>query len=210
MSERMLAHVEKVIDVQPIEGADKIEVATVLGWQCVVKKNEVNVGDLVVYIEIDSVLPDIPYFQFMEPRKYRVKTIKLRKQISQGLIIPISDISKIAIDLESINDINILKEGQDITGLLNITKYESPSDRESNNSHFTKRKYSWYIKWLTRYQWFRKLTGMRSKSFPDWLKKIDETRLQNIPSILRNTDKDWYATEKVDGQSGRIGINIIG
>ena len=83
MSERKLAHIERVIDLQPIQGADRIETATVLGWQCVVKKGDVKVGDLVCYIEIDSIVPDIPYFDFMKERNFRVRTIKLRKQISQ-------------------------------------------------------------------------------------------------------------------------------
>ena len=82
--ERQLASVQKIVNLQPIQGADKIETAQVLGWQCVVKKGEFKVGDLCIYFEIDSQLPKHPVFDFMADRKYRVRTIKLRKQIAQG------------------------------------------------------------------------------------------------------------------------------
>lgn len=82
---------EKVLDLSPIEGADKIEVATVKGWKCVVKKGEFKVGDYGMYFPVDSLLPaDNPTYSFMAPRHFRVKTIKLRKQISQGLLMPLS------------------------------------------------------------------------------------------------------------------------
>lgn len=88
---RKLAHVERIVDIKPIPNADKIEVATVLGWQVVIKKGEFSSGEQVVYIEIDSRVPDdIPYFSFLKDRNYKVKSIKLRKQVSQGLIVPMS------------------------------------------------------------------------------------------------------------------------
>ena len=65
MSERKLAHVEKILALDPIEGADRIVKATVLGWECVVKKDDYKVGDLCIYIEVDSIVPNIPFFQFM-------------------------------------------------------------------------------------------------------------------------------------------------
>lgn len=200
MTERVLAHIERIINIEPIEGADKIEKATVLGWQVVVRKSEFNIGDLACYIEIDSVVPAIPYFEFMQPRKYRVKTIKLRGQISQGLLIPLTD-------LVQINKILDIKdtwffEGEDLTELINIKKYESPSDRESNWQPLPKKKYPWIIRYFTRYNWFRKLFKMRSKSFPSWISKTDEERLQNMPWILlKDRSSDWYVTEKLDGQS---------
>lgn len=86
---RNLAHIETIESLMPIEGADKIEVARVLGWNCVVKRGEFKVGDLAVYVEIDSVLPDKPHFEFMRPRKFRVKTIRLKNVLSQGLLFPL-------------------------------------------------------------------------------------------------------------------------
>ena len=90
MSERKLAHIEIIEDIKPIEGADKIEVAKILGWECVIaKKDNFKGGDMVVYIEVDSILPEKPEYEFLRDRKFRVKTIKLRGQISQGLLLPI-------------------------------------------------------------------------------------------------------------------------
>ena len=88
--ERKLASVVKVLDIQPIAGADAIEVATVKGWKVVVKKNEFKVGDLAVYYEIDSFLPVTPQFEFLRKSSYkkmndkegfRLKTIKLKGQL---------------------------------------------------------------------------------------------------------------------------------
>jgi len=209
MPERKLAHIEKIIDLQPIPGADKIEVATVLGWQCVVKKNDFHIGDLALYIEIDSIVPKIPYFDFMINRKYRVKTIKLRKQISQGLLISIKDLTNLVTFHIANKYINCLNwyEGQDITNWLNITKYESLSDKESNWTPQQKNKWPWYIKYFTRYQWFRKLFKIKSKSFPEFIPKTDEERVQNMPWICdKYKDKEFIATEKIDGQSATYWI----
>ena len=115
---RKLASIQKIVNIEPIEGADKIEKLTVLGWHIVASKSENhNIGDLICYIEPDSRVPEIPMFEFLKDRKYIVKTIKLRKQVSQGLVIPLRE-------LEKNFNINIskLKEGQDVTALLGITK----------------------------------------------------------------------------------------
>ena len=91
MAQRALAHVEKIVDIQPIEGADNIDVATILGWKGVIaKKDDFNGGDKVVYIEIDSKVPERPEFEFLRDRKFSVRTIRLRGQYSQGLIMPLS------------------------------------------------------------------------------------------------------------------------
>ena len=121
--ERKLATVVKIADIQPIAGADAIVVASVKGWKVVVKVNEYKVGDLAVYYEIDSFLPIRPQFEFLRKSSYkrmissegfRLKTIKLRGQLSQGLLTPIPD--------------GILdpKEGDDLTEALDIVKYEPP------------------------------------------------------------------------------------
>lgn len=196
--ERKLAHVEKIVAINPIDGADKIEVATVLGWQCVVRKGEYKVGDLCCYIEIDSILPAIPYFEFMQERHFRVRTIKLRKQISQGLVVPLVDLVQINSKLD-IRD-TAFHEGEDLTEYLGITKYLSPSEREADEQPVSKKKHSAFTKFMTRFGWYRKLTKQRSKSFPDWIKKTDEERVQNMPLVV-NSDKTFYVTEKVDGQS---------
>jgi hypothetical protein len=78
MSERKLAHIERIEWIKPIENADSIELVGILGWQVVVaKKDNFKVGDVAVYVEIDSIVPDKPEFEFLRDRKFRVRTIKL-------------------------------------------------------------------------------------------------------------------------------------
>lgn len=113
---RKLASIQRILAIQPIENADAIEKATVLGWQLVVKKGEYKVGDLTVYCEIDSVFPDKPEYEFLKPRKMRIKTIRLRGQISQGLCLPLSVLPS---NFE-------IAEDADCTHVLGIIKYEPP------------------------------------------------------------------------------------
>ncbi len=134
--ERKLASIRKISDLTPIEGADKIELATIDGWKVVVAK-DVNhkVGDLIVYCEVDSFLPIREDFEFLRKSSYkkmadgsegfRLKTIKLRGQISQGLILPLKE----AYDVFKRNTPNMDMgwfEGLDVTEMLNIVKYEPP------------------------------------------------------------------------------------
>lgn len=86
----MLASIQKIIDIKPIENADAIEKAYVLGWQVVVKKGEFKVGDLVVYIQIDTIVPDKPEFAFLAKDKFRIRTKKFRGALSQGLCLPLT------------------------------------------------------------------------------------------------------------------------
>lgn len=191
--ERSLAHVEKIEWIRPIEGADKIELCGVLGWQCVIaKKESFKVGDIVVYCEVDSVMPEKPEFEFLRDRKFRVKTIKLKGQVSQGLVLPISVIGKNKFDI-----------GSDVTELLGITKYLSQSEKEDVvKTEVAKSKLS---KFMKRYSWYRKLflSNKQKSSFPYWVSKTDEERIQNIPRVLSDfADCHIYVTEKIDYQSG--------
>ena len=113
---RKLASIQKIKSLEPIEGADAIEKATVLGWQLVVKKNEFSIGDLCVYCEIDSLFPDKPAFEFLKPRGMRIKTIRLRGQISQGICFPLSILP----------DSFELAEDAECTEALGIKLYEMP------------------------------------------------------------------------------------
>ena len=87
---RKLATIEKILAINPIPDADQIERATIRGWNIVVKKGEHKVGELVIYCEIDSLMPERPEFEFLRPRGFRIRTIKLRGQCSQGIIFPLS------------------------------------------------------------------------------------------------------------------------
>ena len=124
--ERKLASIRKITNIQPIPNADAIEVVSVDGWNVVTKKGEFKVGDLCVYCEIDSFLPILPEFEFLRKSSYkklsngdegfRLRTIKLRGQVSQGLVLPTSV-------LPGGRD---LYPGMDVTDVLSIKKYEPP------------------------------------------------------------------------------------
>ena len=132
---RKLASVQRIINIEDIPGADRIQVATCLGWKCVIGKNEFKVGDLVVFIEVDSFLPILPEYEFLRKscykklengeEGYRIKTHKFKGQISQGLILPLSTLEgkKYPSDTRE-NSRYDFKEGQDVTDLLQIKKYE--------------------------------------------------------------------------------------
>lgn len=170
--ERKLASIQKIIDLQPIPNADAIEVATVLGWKVVVKKGEFKVGDYCIYCEIDSILPEVADTMFLAP-KFRVKTVRLRGQISQGICFPTSFFT-------AVTGFNFIvsegAEGQDVTEFLSIKKYEPPMPVE--------------------------LAGLVRGPFPGFIPKTDETRIQTYPHILQKyKDVEFCVTEKVDGTS---------
>ena len=113
---RKLASIQRIKQLESIEGADAIEKAHVLGWQLVVKKGEFKAGDLCIYCEIDSQFPDKPEFEFLKPRGMRIRTIRLRGQISQGIAFPLSFLPE---GFDAVED-------TDCTDVMEITKYEPP------------------------------------------------------------------------------------
>lgn len=193
---RELAYIQKIKSLSPIVGADKIEKAEVLGWELVVKKGEFNVGDLCVYCEIDSVFPDIPPFEFLRSKKFRIKTIKLKNQISQGIAFSTSILAEVDPAYKGA----VLKVGQDVTEALGITKYdpEASSDivPEQEKKSWLANKYS-FLKW--------KLTGIKPVkrgSFPSDVPKTDEIRVQKMGTSLEQREGyPIYITEKLEGSS---------
>ena len=118
---RHLATIREIASLRPIAGADRIEVAQVDGWECVVQKGEFHTGEHIVYIEVDSIVPERPEFEFLRDRKFRVRTIKLRGQVSQGLVLPLSILPNGApADL-----------GADVTDVLGIKKYDPEAQQEA-------------------------------------------------------------------------------
>ena len=124
---RKLASIQTVNTVEPIPNADAIERIRVLGWWIVAKKGEHQPGDKIVYCEIDSLLPERPEFEFLRassfkpahddlPAGFRIKTVKLRGQVSQGICFPLS-----ILPVGSPTD-----EGADVTELLGVKKWEPP------------------------------------------------------------------------------------
>jgi len=195
---RALAHIEEINSIIPIEGKDRIVLATVLGWTVIVQKH-FKVGDKVVFAEIDSVFPEKPEFEFLRSKKFRIKTMKMAGVISQGIVFPLSILPE--------GEYNI---GDDVTEILGITQYEPTMDKEEVDTENTKTPAKKYPEFLMRMAWFRKLVlpKKQAKGFPSFISKTDETRIQNAPFYL-NMDCKWIATEKVDGQSGSFTLQRV-
>ena len=201
---RSLARIRRITDIQPIEGRDRIALATVDGWKVIIRKQEFEVGSYCVYCEIDSVLPERPEFEFMRDKKFRVRTIKMAGVYSQGICFPTSILP------EGFK----FTEGQDVTEVLGVTQYEPTMDKGTEALLDTyKRKYP---SWMMRIKWLRKLLlpKKNSQEFPNFIRKTDEERIQNIPFILTKEDDFgnrlcWMMTEKVDGQSGTFVLKRI-
>jgi RNA ligase (TIGR02306 family) len=115
-----VASIQQVRDVRPHPNADALDLCTVLGWQVVVKKGEFKSGDQCVYIEIDSVLPDRPEFEFLRNKNFRIKPIRLRGSDSAGIAFP----------LNILPQGNVYDDGQDVTDLIGAKHYEKPLPAE--------------------------------------------------------------------------------
>jgi RNA ligase (TIGR02306 family) len=173
---RKLATIRVIDELNPIEGADAIECAVVGGWKVVVKKGEFTVGDLAVYLEIDSWVPTnlAPFLsKGKEPREFedikgeRLRTVKLRGQISQGLLLPLTGMGQMG-----------YQEGDDLTEKLNIKKWERPMNAQ--------------------------LAGMARGNFPTQIPKTDQERVQNIKKEIAaaaEAGATFEVTEKLEGSS---------
>lgn len=210
--ERELAYITKITDITPIEGADRVELAHINGWHVMVKKDEFKIGDLCVYFEIDSKLPETVEFEFMSKYNFRVKTQRYfkGKVISQGLIMTLKELN-----LED------CKEGDFVTERLKITYYE-PEDniRKASNKKLAELKADKFMeRWIRKHKFlskFKFICSIRRKIFlngyfknqtkkktdwPYWVVKTDEERCQNLPKLFKDNDKHYIATEKIDGTS---------
>lgn len=161
----------------------------------IVQKAEFQEGGLCVFCEIDSVFPEKPEFEFLRPKGFRIKTMKMAGCISQGICFPLSILPPKAK--------GEYKLEEDVTDILGITQYEPTQDKEPEDKTPKKK----YPRWLMRFGWFRKLVLPKKKKggFPAFISKTDEVRIQNCPAFL-NDKRPWVATEKVDGQSGTFAL----
>lgn len=189
---RELATIRKVGEIYPIPERDRIELAMIDGWSVIVKKDEFKAGDLCVYIEIDSVLPPIPEFEFLSSKKYRIKTMKMAGVISQGICFPLSILPK-----------SNYKEGDNVTETLGVKQYEPTMDIEVTERQ--PKKHTWLHSKLMRFRLYREIYRRVSNvtekkcGFPSFVSRTDEPRIQNMPHILKNKRIKYIATEKLDG-----------
>ena len=256
-----LAHIEKIKAVHPIDGADNIERVTVLDWNLVAKKGEFQVGDLALYVEIGSILPDglddanrirvkelekaiseyrrrenaiakaaekgqeppifqddlmpreeaekemssiqatskYPYFEFLRPKKFKIKTMNLSKfgVISQGILFK-TDVVGL--------DPSEVKVGADFTERFGITEEIEDEEEAGITATPMRGPFKFIDKKLMRFHWYRTWKKSRSEKaerFPWVPPKSDEENAQKIYSELleKYGDRTWVTTEKLEGQS---------
>ena len=227
--ERELAYVVLIDGIEPIPGYDRVETAIVGGWHVIVQKDQFKVGDPAIYFEIDSKVPsDRECFAFLEKRKYKIKTLKMCKTISQGLLMHAEDFGwKNGLDADGHaliydpedNSRIWYAEGEDrfLTKTLGVTyaddednKRKAPSAdkyKKMAQRHPNIFKKPW-ARWLMKREWGRKLMFMffgkkkdKRGGWPTWVSKTDEERIENMPWILADKSATWIATEKIDGSS---------
>jgi len=179
---RKLASIQTVRDIRPIEGADSIEVISILGWNVVSKRGEFSVGEKCVFFEVDSFLPIEERYEFLRSSSYRknefmgegfrLKTIKFRGQISQGLALPLTAFPEI--------DAGTCEIDTDVTDLLRVTKWELPEVQGT--------------------------FGTAAGPFPAWVSKTDETRIQSAEDAIEELrGNPYYISTKMDGTSVSMG-----
>ena len=176
---RSLVSIRSVKAVTPVPDSDSLEIAHVMGWQCVVKKETFNQGDLSVYFEVDSFLPEEERYEFLRAssfrdnadngRGFRIRTIKLRGQLSQGLLLPLARFPELA----------GLNEGDEVTERLGVKKWYIPETAAAGGT----------------------IIGERPYGIP----ASDEIRVQSAIELLDELQgKPYYITTKMDGTSGIV------
>ncbi len=210
---RALAYVVTIDEIKPIEGYDRVEYARTNGWWCIISKNDnIQVGDKCVYFEVDSkVNSEDARFAFLDKRHYKIKTQKMCKVVSQGLLMP----------LKLFPELGDAEVNTDVTDILKVT-YSADDDNVRKNKPNPDAKYNSmaarhknifkqkWARWLMKRAWGRKLMFAifgRKKDNPrgwpthfQYIHKTDEERCENIPWVLKIEDP-LVVTEKLDGTS---------
>lgn len=232
---RELAYTVTIDKILPIEGADRVEQAVVGGWHIMVRKGQFEPGSAAIYFEIDSKVPEIEPFKFLEAKHYKVKTQKYFKGtvISQGLLMAAEDFgwtiqieplggvrTEVIIDDEgkahySDDESRFLTEKLGVTYAVDEdnTRKAASADKYKKMAQRNGKLFSHQpFRWLMKRDWGKKLLFLffgkkRDKrgAWPSWIKKTDEERVQNMPWILENKNP-WIATEKIDGTSTTFAI----
>lgn len=213
--DRELAYIAKVLDTEVLCGYDNVHLITILGWKCIAPIS-IHKDDLVVYFEVDSLLPNNDIrFSFLASKKFRIRAIKICGVVSQGLVLPLSEFP----------ELKGCKEGDFVTDKLHVEKY----DPDAINDGSVKSKVSDFqraldrhpkffknpiIKFLMKYKPVRfvlaKLFVLKKdkdkRKWPEWLPKTGSERIQNMPHLFGCKEK-YIITEKVDGASTSFILN---
>lgn len=234
---RELCYIVSIDTIEPITGSDNCEAAVVGGWKIMTRKNTFKTGDLAVYFEIDSKVPEKEPFMFLQSKHFKIKTQKYTfggkgNFISQGLLMPLTDFPDL-FEYDIVSGVGWLythkakaniKKAEDaivnthdgLTELLGV-KYSVVEDnkRKSNSNKYTKMvsrhqklfRKNKLVKWLYQRKWGKELLffflGKKSdkRIWPDWVRKTDEERVQNLPQLFPGDNTEWIITEKIDGSS---------
>ena len=230
---RELAYIVKVDDISPLPGYDRVESAHVGGWRIVVRKGQFKPGDYAIYFEIDSKVPETEPFMFLAPKKFKVKTQKMCKSISQGLLMSVDDFL-IGKDQPSwaVNLKNRIIQGEDVehevlTDAIGVT-YADAEDNKRKAASVDKYKKmaqrkptlfkkSW-ARWMMKREWGRKIMFFffgkkkdKKTAFPThfpFVKKTDQERCENMTWVLEDKTP-FIKTQKCDGSSGTFILERI-
>lgn len=215
-NQRELAYIVTIDEIRPIEGYDRVEHARVGGWWVVVKKDQFKAGDSAIYIEVDAKVPAEEPFMFLESKKFKIKTQKMCKVLSQGLLMAPADFGWKP---------DAFKVGDFVTEKLKITYAEVEDNKRKANSAdkyklMAQRNGKLFAKqpfrWLMKRDWGKKLLFIffgkkkdKKNGWPAWVVKTDEERIENLPYLF-NDKNEWIATEKIDGTSTTFTMKRIG
>lgn len=215
--ERALVRVVKIDQIKPIAKADRLEIAVIGGWECVVQKGKYSKGDTALYFEIDSaIFLDNPVLSTTDKQYLNIKldnstgkqfavikTVRLRGALSQGLLLPMSVLSN--------TKINKYKIGDNLTDLLNVKKYVSDEEARLYSSGSTE---------LINKTLIHKIVNLLRKNiiisnlmpFPDGHKKSSEARIQNYAELYKQLADEKHSMEisvKLNGESITFYTDIL-
>lgn len=212
-NKRALAYIVTIDEIRPIPNYDRVEHARTNGWWCVTKLNELKVGDKAVYFEVDSKVPsDDERFNFLESKHYKIKTQKMCRVFSQGLLMPIS----------LFPELSNMEVGTDVTDILKVTYSVSEDNVRKSNSGDPNAKYKSMaqrhqkifkkpvVRKIMKHKFGRKIMFLifgkkkdKPLRFPThfpFVHKTDEERCENLPWVL-GYERPLIVTEKLDGTS---------
>ena len=206
---RALAYVVTIDEIKPIEGYDRVEYARTNGWWVIISKSDnLKVGDKCVYFEVDSkVNSEDERFAFLEKRNYKIKTQKMCKVISQGLLMPLSlfpELGEVDVNTDVTDTLKVVYSVEEDNARKKTdpnAKYKSMAAR-----HQKIFKQPW-ARWMMRRAWGRRVMFLffgrkkdKPRSFPTFVSKTDEERVENQPWRIGD-GKTYLCTEKLDGTS---------
>lgn len=211
---RALAYTVIVDEIRPIPGYDRVEHARVGGWWIIVAKaDNIKPGDMCVYFEVDSKVPATDErFAFLEKRNYKVKTLKMCKVFSQGLLMPIALFPEIDTPFiyADVTDLLGIKYAVDEDNERKATKVNKDKKYQSMAARHAKLFKKKPFRWMMRREWGRKLLfaifGKKRDNPRGWpthfphIHKTDEERCENLPWVL-GYERPLIVTEKLDGTS---------